>query len=188
MKPDAVIVAAWLVALPAGAGEVALTSGPGSTLTTERCLPCHDGEHITRSRLARPEWEDNVRIMVKRGMPPLDAAEQAVIVDYLVTYYGTAPAPAAGPDTVSGDAAGAVAELLAAGACLACHQLDRPATGPSFKAVAARYAGQPDAAATVAIRIRNGGSGRWGNVPMPANATLTDGEVRQLAGWVVARQ
>lgn len=56
MKRSAIIAAASFVTLPAGAGEVVLTSGPGSTLTTEKCLLCHDGEHIARLRLTRAEW------------------------------------------------------------------------------------------------------------------------------------
>jgi sulfite dehydrogenase len=175
------------VALPAGAAEVALTSGPGSTLATEKCLLCHDGGHIARSRLTRAEWEDNVSIMVKRGMPPIDPAERAVIIDYLVAYYGPDPAPAAGPDTLAAGDGDPVRGLLTAGACLGCHQPDQPAVGPSFRDVAARYAGKPDAVAAVAERIRNGGSGRWGEVPMPANATLGDDDVRTLAEWVLAR-
>jgi sulfite dehydrogenase len=185
LRREAVIATAWLVALPAGAAEVALTSGPGSTLTTEKCLLCHDGEHIARSRLTRAEWEDNVSIMVRRGMPPIDPAERAVIIDYLVAYYGPAPAPAAGPDTLAAGGADPVANLLTAGACLGCHQPDQAAVGPSFRDVAARYAGKADAVAAVAAQIRNGGSGRWGDVPMPANATLSDADVRTLAEWVL---
>jgi sulfite dehydrogenase len=188
LKPSAFIAATWLVALSATANEVALTSGPGSTLTTEKCLPCHDGDHIARSRLTRAEWEDNVSIMLKRGMPPLDPAERAVVIDYLVAYYGPDPAPAAGADTLAAGDADPVRGLLTAGACLGCHQPDQPAVGPSFRDIAARYAGQTDAVAVVAAQIRNGGSGRWGDVPMPANATLTDAEVMTIAAWVLARQ
>ena len=173
--------------MPAAAGEVALTSGPGSTLTTEKCLLCHDGDHIARSRLTRAEWDDNVSIMLKRGMPPVAPAERAVIIDYLVAYYGPGPAPAAGRDTQAAGDTGPVASLLASGACLACHQPGEAAVGPPFRDIAARYAGQRDAITAVAARIRNGGSGRWGDVPMPANSTLGDADVRTLAEWVLTR-
>lgn len=126
--------------------------------------------------------------MVRRGIPPIDPAERAVIIDYLAAYYGPGPAPAAGPDTLAASDADRVRGLLTAGACLGCHQPDQPAVGPSFRDVAARYAGQPDAVAAVAARIRNGGSGRWGDVPMPGNTTLSDADVRTLAEWVLARQ
>jgi sulfite dehydrogenase len=182
------IAVALLAGLPAGAGEVALTSGPGSTLTTEKCLLCHDGDHIARSRLSRAEWEDNVSIMVRRGMPPIDPAERAVVIDYLVAYYGPGPAPAAGPDTLAAGGGDPVAGLLTAGACLGCHQPGQAAVGPSFRDIAARYAGKPDAIAAVAAQIRNGGSGRWGDVPMPGNTMLSDADVRTLAEWVLARQ
>ena len=52
---------------------------------------------------------------------------------------------------------------------MACHAVDRKLVGPSYKDVAAKYAGQKDAAATLAEKIMKGGAGVWGPVPMPAN-------------------
>ncbi len=79
----------------------------------------------------------------------------------------------------------ASAELARSKICLGCHAIDKQQIGPSFKAVAQRYAGQPDAAAKLAQKIMNGGKGVWGAVPMPANPKLTADEARRLAEWVL---
>jgi sulfite dehydrogenase len=179
------VAAVLAAAVPVAAQEVALTSGPGSTLTTEKCLLCHDGEHIARVRLTRAEWEDSLAIMVRRGMPPLLPDERRVLLDYLVGYYGPEAAPAAGPDTLAGGGDDPVRPLLTAGACLGCHQVDQPGVGPSFREVARRYAGTADAPAMIATQIRRGGTGRWGDVPMPGNTTLADDDVRAIAAWVL---
>ena len=68
--------------------------------------------------------------------------------------------------------------------CLACHAADKKLVGPSYKDVAAKYAGQKDAAAKLAEKIQKGGVGNWGQVPMPANAVTPD-EAKQLATWVL---
>lgn len=69
--------------------------------------------------------------------------------------------------------------------CLGCHAVDRKLVGPALRDVAARYAGQGDAAARIAERILHGSKGRWGPVPMPVSPKLTATEARQLAEWVL---
>ena len=75
--------------------------------------------------------------------------------------------------------------LAQAKACMACHTVDQKRVGPSFKDVAARYAGQPDAAAKLAVKIRSGGKGVWGAIPMPANSAVSEADARKLAEWVL---
>jgi cytochrome c len=70
--------------------------------------------------------------------------------------------------------------------CMACHSVDKKVIGPSFKDVAAKYAGQKDAADTLAGKILKGGSGAWGQVPMPANPQVNEAEAKQLAAWVLS--
>ena len=69
--------------------------------------------------------------------------------------------------------------------CLACHQIDKKAVGPSYKDVAAKYAGQKDAVDKLAAKVVKGGSGVWGPVPMPANAQVNDAEAKQLVQWIL---
>jgi cytochrome c len=69
--------------------------------------------------------------------------------------------------------------------CLACHATDKKVIGPAYKDVAAKYAGQKDAADKLAQKIQKGGSGVWGAVPMPANPQVNEAEAKQLAAWVL---
>ncbi|KPC55176.1 c-type cytochrome [Amantichitinum ursilacus] len=71
--------------------------------------------------------------------------------------------------------------------CLACHAVDHKVVGPAYKDVAAKYKGRKDAVAYLVGRVRNGSSGDWGPVPMPANA-VTDDEAKQLVTWVLSRK
>ncbi len=78
------------------------------------------------------------------------------------------------------------AEALAkAKGCYACHAVDAKKVGPSYKDVAKKYAGKADAVDYLAGKIKNGGVGVWGNVPMPAQ-NVTDEEAKKLAEWVLS--
>lgn len=83
------------------------------------------------------------------------------------------------------DAAAAKA-LASKSACMACHAVDRKLVGPSYKDVAAKHKGQADALEKVAARIKSGGSGMYGPVPMPAQPNLKDDELKLLAAWILA--
>lgn len=83
------------------------------------------------------------------------------------------------------DAAAAKA-LASKSACLACHAADKKLVGPAYKDVAAKHAGQADALEKVAARIKSGGSGMYGAVPMPPQPALKDEELKLLAAWVLA--
>ena len=69
--------------------------------------------------------------------------------------------------------------------CMACHATDKKVVGPAYKDVAAKYAGQKDAADKLAQKIQKGGSGTWGAVPMPANPQVSDAEAKQLSAWIL---
>jgi len=77
-------------------------------------------------------------------------------------------------------------ELAQSRICMGCHGVAEKKVGPSFKDIAARYGGQNNAAARLVDKIRNGGSGAWGAVPMPANPKVTPDEARQLATWILS--
>lgn len=72
--------------------------------------------------------------------------------------------------------------------CMACHAVDKKLVGPSYKDVAAKYAGQKDAADKLASKIIKGGSGVWGAIPMPANAQVNAAEAKTLASWVLTQK
>ena len=69
-------------------------------------------------------------------------------------------------------------------ACTACHAVDKKIVGPSYADVAKKYAGQKDATAALAASIKAGGAGKWGPVPMPAQAALSDADLGTLAAWI----
>lgn len=77
------------------------------------------------------------------------------------------------------------AALAKQNACLGCHAVDKKIVGPSFQAVAKKYANDSGATAFLKNKIIKGGSGSWGVVPMPANAKLSDADVSLLSGWIL---
>ena len=80
---------------------------------------------------------------------------------------------------------GAAAKALATkSACMACHAVDRKMVGPAYKDIAAKYKGMD--VAKLAASIKAGGSGKWGPVPRPAQAALSDADAKTLAAWVLA--
>lgn len=79
--------------------------------------------------------------------------------------------------------------LATAKNCMACHATDKKMVGPSYKDVAAKYAGDKDAVKKLAAVIQKGstpGKGNWGAVPMPANTQVNEAEAQKLAAWVVS--
>jgi len=87
---------------------------------------------------------------------------------------------------LSAGAAQADEALAKAKNCLACHQIDKKIVGPSYKDVAKKYAGQKDAEAKLAEKVLKGGSGVWGPVPMPPNATVKPEEATKLVKWILS--
>jgi cytochrome c len=63
--------------------------------------------------------------------------------------------------------------------------VDSKVVGPGFKEVAAKYAGDKGAAATLATKIIAGGSGVWGAIPMPANPQVKEADAKKLAAWIL---
>ncbi|MFN3375260.1 MAG: c-type cytochrome [Burkholderiaceae bacterium] len=72
--------------------------------------------------------------------------------------------------------------------CMACHAVDKKLVGPSYKDVAAKYAGQKDAVDKLAAKIIKGGKGVWGEVGMPANPQVNEAEAKKLAAWVLTQK
>jgi cytochrome c len=79
-------------------------------------------------------------------------------------------------------------ELAAKHFCMSCHNMDAKGVGPSFKDVAAKYAGNAKAADMLAEKTVKGGGGVWGPVPMPANAKIPRDDAQKLAAWVLTQR
>ena len=70
--------------------------------------------------------------------------------------------------------------------CMSCHAVDKKVVGPSYKDVAKKYAGNAGAAATLEAKVKKGGSGVYGTVPMPPNPAVSDADIKKLVAWVLA--
>lgn len=77
-------------------------------------------------------------------------------------------------------------ELAKQKACLTCHAAQTKIIGPSFADIAAKYKADKDADTKLAGKIRAGGSGVWGQIPMPPNASVSEAEAKTLAKWVLS--
>ena len=69
--------------------------------------------------------------------------------------------------------------------CLACHMVDKKSVGPAYKDIAKKYKGQ-NVAAKLEEKVKKGGSGVWGQVPMAPNATVPDADIKKLVAWILA--
>ena len=95
-----------------------------------------------------------------------------------------AAAPAVAP-VASAAAKSDIAELARRKACLSCHGVDKRIVGPAFIEVAAKYKGDPGAQARLLEKLKRGGSGAWGPIPMPPNPDLSESDAKALVQWVL---
>ena len=79
-------------------------------------------------------------------------------------------------------------DLAKKSGCLACHAIDKRVVGPSYKEVAAKYKSDKDAADKLFKKVKEGGTGAWGQVPMPPNATVKDDDIKALVKWVLSQK
>ena len=77
-------------------------------------------------------------------------------------------------------------ELATKSGCTACHKIDTKLVGPGYKEVAAKYKGDKKAEAMLIEKVKKGGMGVWGPIPMPPNAADKDEDVKTLVKWVLA--
>src|SRR5215468_8911371 len=81
----------------------------------------------------------------------------------------------------------AATALLTKYNCTACHTVDKKLVGPSYKEVAAKYAGDAGAAAKLEKKVKDGGTGVWGQIPMPPN-NVPDADLKTLVEWILAQK
>lgn len=75
--------------------------------------------------------------------------------------------------------------LAAKNSCTACHAKEHKIVGPAFKEIAAKYAGDPGAADRLVAKVKKGGAGVWGTVPMPPNTQVSDADIKSLVAWIL---
>lgn len=141
-----------------------------------------------------------------KGMPAYGGVIGTDGVWMLVAYIKAQPVPAVVPTTsweTGGSASGAPAaaaapapapaasaevspdQMPAKYGCTACHAVDHKVVGPAFKEVAAKYQGK-DVEATLVEKVKNGGGGVWGQVPMIPNPTVPDQDLHAIVKWILA--
>ncbi|MFY9314046.1 MAG: c-type cytochrome [Burkholderiales bacterium] len=76
-------------------------------------------------------------------------------------------------------------ELAKKHQCFACHALDKKSVGPAYKEIAKKYKGQAGIEAKLAEKVKKGGQGVWGPVPMPPNAAASDADIKTLVDWIM---
>lgn len=71
-------------------------------------------------------------------------------------------------------------------ACMSCHGIDKKIVGPAFNEVAKKYAGDKTAQAKLVAKVKAGGKGVWGQIPMPPNPNVKDEDLEKLVKWVLS--
>lgn len=77
-------------------------------------------------------------------------------------------------------------KLAQASGCLTCHSVDKKIVGPAYKDVAAKYRKDKSAEAKLVAKVKNGGKGVWGDVPMPPNPQVKDADIKSLVHWILS--
>lgn len=149
-----------------------LGSKPGADVTGSACMKnCGPAPKVTSSLpdFARGSHGDlaaqNRLVGPQRGIDTSDGKRASA-----------APGAASTAVAPSGQA------LAEKNNCIACHAVDRKVVGPGWQEIAKKHAGKAD---YLAGKIRAGGAGVWGDVPMPPQ-TLSEGEARAIASWLAA--
>ena len=104
---------------------------------------------------------------------------QALVATVLVVAAGSALAQNKGVDPKAAEA------LAQKSGCIACHQVEKKVIGPAYKDVALKYKTDKDAHAKLSEKVKKGGSGVWGQVPMPPNPQVSDADIKTLVSWIL---
>jgi S-disulfanyl-L-cysteine oxidoreductase SoxD len=117
--------------------------------------------------------------------PTANPATATATATAMTTTAATTAATAAMPRAAADDVGAAALALAQKHMCTACHGAETKIVGPGFKEIATKYAGRNDAQAYLTKKIRNGGQGVWGAMPMPSQ-TLPEADAKAIAQWLAA--
>ncbi|KAB0494102.1 SorB family sulfite dehydrogenase c-type cytochrome subunit [Pseudomonas vancouverensis] len=181
------------ITLPAETAAFKPSSLPGYPLAQQKCSTCHSADYINYQPpgMSLAQWTGEASKMQHVYGAPISDQDVTIIGAYLATTYGSAKASDADVQAASNPVpAATVAKaepmtLLQNNGCLACHAVDHKVVGPAYHDVAAKYASDPQAQAKVIASIQQGGSGKWGEIPMPPFAQLSPEELQGLASFIL---
>jgi catalase len=151
------------------------------TISVEKFL---DDPEAARTLLFNP-------VLVPEGIQPsADPILALRFPAYAVSFQQRATAPASGAAAAPAAAKGpASSEVLAKSKnCLNCHAIGSKLVGPAYHDVAVKYAGQAEAEDKLVRKVLKGGSGVWGQIPMPPNTQVSEVEARTLVRWVLQQK
>jgi len=77
-------------------------------------------------------------------------------------------------------------DLATSKGCMACHKVDMKVVGPAYQEVAAKYKGDPAAVDMLIAKVKAGGQGNWGEIPMPPNPAVSDEDISALVNWILS--
>jgi len=170
---------------------------PGYALAQQKCSTCHSADYINFQPpgMSLAQWTAEAGKMQKVYGAPISDQDVSVIGAYLAVTYGSAKASdadvqaASFPPKAQASAAPAAKvdamALLQNNACLSCHTIEQKVVGPAYRDVAAKYASDSQALAKVTASIRQGGSGKWGAVPMPPFTQLSAEDLQAMATFIL---
>ncbi len=119
---------------------------------------------------------------------PATVAPAAAAPATAVTAASLTPVPAANPAAAPAAMASAPAlankDLAAKSGCLTCHAVDKKLIGPAFKDIANKYKASDEA--MLIAKVKAGGKGVWGPIPMPPNVAVKDEDIKTLVNWILA--
>ena len=191
------------VELPGETVKLKPSALPGFAIAQQKCAICHSADYIAYQppSMTLAQWTGEMTKMQHVYGAPIDDQEVKLLGVYLAATYGDAKsvtaadlALAVAPPTASATAAESqaapvaavdVQALLNANACLGCHAVEKKIVGPAYHDVAMKYMADPGAVAKLQASIKAGGSGKWGPVPMPPYAQLSDAQLKALAEFVL---
>jgi len=192
---SSVIAASVEIQLPLDTSKLRPSKLPGYALAQQKCGICHSANYISFQPpgMTQTQWTNEMTKMQHSYGAPINDDEVKLIGAYLAVAYGSAKATdatvvaltAIKPTDASGGQADDIQALLNSNGCLGCHSIDKKVVGPAFKDVAAKYKSDPQATTKLAVRIRAGGTGKWGQVAMPPMSALSEPQARALAGYVL---
>jgi cytochrome c551/c552 len=185
------------ITLPPETAALKPSTLPGYPLAQQKCSTCHSADYINFQPpgMSLAQWTAEAGKMQHVYGAPISDQDVTIIGAYLAATYGSAKASdadvlAASNPAASQPAPAPVAKvdattLLENNACLSCHAIDHKVVGPAYHDVAAKYANDPQALTKLTSSIQHGGSGKWGDIPMPPFAQLSNDELNSLATFIL---
>ena len=199
--------------LPAETAKLRPSKLPGAAMAAQKCSICHSADYVNYQPpgMTQAQWTAEMGKMQHAYGAPISDDEVKHIGAYLAVAYGSAkatdasvlalsapavpvaatpPSPAQKSVSSAAGSAGSaidVQALLNNNACLGCHAIAQKIVGPAYKDVAAKYKGDAKAPAMLASKVKAGGKGAWGEIPMPPN-NVTPEEAAKLVAWILAQK